>query len=250
MQYQCISASAPFVPGEQLPYGARCWRATPLLQLELHLLCRQYRHLMPRRVSTAIWFPIIGRIRRHRSSRESQLENRRCVPFFCLVYQAQSQSMRSSQYGMAVYPSQNEYIGSVEAQTRGYVPFPHVYCLLSKPSSGLAKNLVLVHLSTTLTMTHLSTYFLSVDQISSTTTNIPISSGIGAANTGGTSSSKFAEDGDISSFLSLYTCVSTSFVRTARPWQTCWPIHLLFRSLSITILKTVILSESQKMKRG
>jgi len=55
---------------------------------------------MPRRVSTAIWLPLIGRLRRQLYSRESQPEN------------------GSNLYDMSIYPSRNKHASSVEVQPR------------------------------------------------------------------------------------------------------------------------------------
>jgi len=171
---------------------------------------------MPRRVSTAIWLPLIGRLRRQLPSRESQAENR-CVPFLWLVYQVLSKAGPRTAICIACLSTLHGTDRSVvlRPNPEGTLLYRCVYRLVTKPSPGSAKNLV--HRSTTLTTTRFSTYFLFVDQFSSAIMNMAISSGIGAANTGGTSSFKFAEGGDISSFLRPFTCASTSFVRMARP---------------------------------
>src|SRR6266851_8003449 len=92
------------------------------------------------------------------------------------------------------------------------------------------------------------TYFISVVQVPSRKMNMaPLYGGIGIANGGGTSSCRFAEDGDTSYLGRHPTSVFASFVHVARLWQICSHIPLPFPSLFITIMK--ITTSPQKMKR-
>jgi hypothetical protein len=64
-----------------------------------------------------------------------------------------------------------------------------------------------------------SVYFISADQMSSMKMNTAVLSGTvrAHANAGGTSSCKFAEDGDTSYFPQPVTLVFALFVHMARP---------------------------------
>ena len=96
----------------------------------------------------------------------------------------------------------------------------------------------IVHPSTSSIMFHFSMSFFSVGHFFWMKTRLNMSfyqGGNGSANAGGTSSRTFAEDGDTWYSDQHPTWDFASFAHMARRWQTCWHIHHLFHSSSITL---------------
>jgi hypothetical protein len=108
---------------------------------------------------------------------------------------------------------------------------------MSKP--GPRTTVHIQHRSTSLTITHFSTSFISIGHFFWVKTRMTISVSTGEdnglGNTGGIGSRTFVKDGG-TSFLGRHpTWVSALFVHMARLWQTCWHTHHPFHSSSITI---------------
>ena len=121
-------------------------------------------------------------------------------------------------HDVSIYSPQSTPISSRESQIRTVrcVRSPAMFNDLTvNPGPGSIDHLL--HLSTTSTTIHCSTYFRSVDRISSTKMNMARLGGLGVANGGGISSCKFAEDGDTSYFPQPATLVFALFVHMARP---------------------------------
>ena len=102
-------------------------------------------------------------------------------------------------------------------------------------------SLATVHIlrrSTSSTMNHFFTHFISTDHPSLMETRIMVTVSQegrdGTANYGGTNSHTFAGDGEASYLGPHPTWVFASSVHMARQLQTCWHIHLPFHSSSIT----------------
>ncbi|KAF8472943.1 hypothetical protein DFH94DRAFT_764761 [Russula ochroleuca] len=109
----------------------------------------------------------------------------------------------------------------------------------------------ILHRSTSSTMIHCLTSFISIDRPSLTGTRLMVTvswgGGDGDVNDGGSNLPKFARDGE-TSFLSHHpTWIFASSVHMACPLQTCWQIHLPFLSSSIT--QAQIGTSLPKMKR-
>src|SRR6267154_4243266 len=106
-----------------------------------------------------------------------------------------------------------------------------------------------LHRSTSLTMIHFSTSFISIGHSfwvkTRMTKSVSRGEKIGLESVGGIGSPTFVKDGGTSSLGQHPTWASALCVHMARLWQTCWHTHQPFHSLSITITSTSL----QRMKR-
>jgi hypothetical protein len=139
---------------------------------------------------------------------------------------------------------------SGESQRHRYASFSCSDCQLVT-KRGPRATVHILRRSTSSTMIHSLTYFISIDRPSLTGTRMVLTvwkvGGDGIANDGGTNSHKFAKDGETSFLAQHPTWVFPSSVHMARQLQTCWHIHLPFLSSWITM--TPIWTSLQKMKR-